>query len=146
LQSYEPQKTVETLSNAMDVSNPSNFVRILELFGNEFGKLDSELTSYPFTDAQTVATLKKLYTESGYLADPHGAVGYLGLKKFMDANPGYTGVFLETAHPVKFADSITQNLNIEIEIPQQIQAVLNGEKKADKISSYEELKAFLLDN
>jgi threonine synthase len=143
-QSYEPHKTVETLSNAMDVSNPSNFVRILELFGNEFGQLDSELTSYPFTDAQTVATLKKLYTENNYLADPHGAVGYLGLKQFMEANPGYTGVFLETAHPVKFADSIVDNLGIEIAIPEQIQAVLNGKKKADKISSYEELKAFLL--
>jgi threonine synthase len=142
--SYKPQKTVETLSNAMDVSNPSNFVRILELFGNEFGTLSNELTSYPFTDSQTVATLKKLHAENGYLADPHGAVGYLGLKKFMDANPGYTGVFLETAHPVKFADSIIDNLGIEIAIPEQIQAVLDGEKKAEKISSYEELKAFLL--
>lgn len=145
-QNYAPQKTVETLSNAMDVSNPSNFIRILELFGNKFGTLSNELTSYPFTDAQTITSLKKLYTENNYLADPHGAVGYLGLKKFMEANPGYTGVFLETAHPVKFADSITNNLGIEITIPKQIKAVLDGEKKADKIRSYEELKAFLLDS
>lgn len=142
-QEYTPKQTVETLSNAMDVSNPSNFVRILELFGKKFGALDSELTSYPFTDAETIAALQKVYTEDEYLCDPHGAVGYLGLKKYMDANPGYTGVFLETAHPVKFADSITQNLNIEIEIPEQIQSVLHGEKVAQKISSYEELKDFL---
>jgi len=143
-QAYEPKKTVETLSNAMDVSNPSNFVRVLELFGNQFGDLDAALTSYSFTDEETVAALKKVYTETGYLADPHGAVGYLGLKKYMQANPGYTGVFLETAHPVKFADSITDNLDIEIAIPTQIQAVMGGEKKALAIQDYEELKAYLL--
>lgn len=142
-QEYTPKQTVETLSNAMDVSNPSNFIRILELFGKEFGALDSELTSYPFTDAETIAALQKVYTEDEYLCDPHGAVGYLGLKKYMEDNPGYTGVFLETAHPVKFADSITQNLDIEIAIPEQIENVLHGKKVTQKISSYEELKDFL---
>ena len=144
LQAYEPKKTIETLSNAMDVSNPSNFVRVLELFGNQFGDLNTELTAYSFTDEETVAALKKVYTETGYLADPHGAVGYLGLKKYMEANPGYTGVFLETAHPVKFADSITDNLDVEIAIPPQIQAVMGGEKKALAIKDYEGLKAYLL--
>jgi threonine synthase len=143
-QEYTPKQTVETLSNAMDVSNPSNFVRILELFSKEFGALDSELTAYPFTDAETIAALQKVYTENEYLCDPHGAVGYLGLKKYMETNPCYTGVFLETAHPVKFADSITQNLDIEIAIPEQIESVLHGEKVAQQISSYEELKDFLL--
>jgi len=142
-QEYMPKQTVETLSNAMDVSNPSNFVRILELFGQKFSALDNELTSYPFNDEETITALQKVYTEDEYLCDPHGAVGYLGLKKYMDANPGYTGVFLETAHPVKFADSITQNLDIEIAIPEQIQSVLHGEKVAQKISSYEELKDLL---
>ncbi|MFP9113378.1 threonine synthase [Flavobacterium sp. RHBU_3] len=142
-QQYEPKPTVETLSNAMDVSNPSNFVRILELFGKEFGALDNELTSYSFTDAETVATMQKVYTEDGYLCDPHGAVGYLGLKKYLENHENLTGVFLETAHPVKFADSIVNNLNIEIPIPDQIKAVLGGEKKATKISTYSELKDFL---
>lgn len=141
---YTPHSTVETLSNAMDVSNPSNFVRILELFGQQFGALDEELTAYSFTDAETIATLQKVYTENEYLCDPHGAVGYLGLKKYMEANPGYTGVFLETAHPVKFGDSITQNLDIEIALPEQIKSVLHGKKVAQQISSYEELKDFLL--
>ncbi|TRW27392.1 threonine synthase [Flavobacterium zepuense] len=142
-QQYTPQQTIETLSNAMDVSNPSNFVRILELFRNEFGALNSGLSTYSFTDEQTIATLKKLYNENGYLADPHGAVGYLGLKKYLSENPDFTGVFLETAHPVKFADSITSNLNIEITIPEQIITVMNGEKKTIAVDSYEGLKEFL---
>jgi threonine synthase len=145
-QAYEPKKTIETLSNAMDVSNPSNFVRVLELFSNQFGALDAELTAYSFTDEETVAALKNVYAETGYLADPHGAVGYLGLKKYMAANPAYTGIFLETAHPVKFADSITNNLDIKIPVPEQIQAVMCGEKVALAINNYEGLKNFLLKN
>lgn len=143
-QEYTPKATIETLSNAMDVSNPSNFVRILELFDKQFGQLDEELTSYSFTDAQTVAALQKVYNEDEYLCDPHGAVGYLGLKKYLADNHGYTGVFLETAHPVKFADSIIDNLDIEIAIPEQIKSVMDGEKKAIAVNSYEELKGFLL--
>ncbi|MEL1243117.1 threonine synthase [Flavobacterium sp. DGU11] len=137
---YTPQKTIETLSNAMDVSNPSNFVRILELFGES---LKDELTSYSFNDTQTLETLKKLYTENNYLADPHGAVGYLGLKQFMQDNPGYTGVFLETAHPVKFPESIEKALDITIPVPEQIKSVMEGEKKSVKISDYNGLKEIL---
>jgi threonine synthase len=144
-QQYIPKATVETLSNAMDVSNPSNFVRILELFDKQFGHLDEELTSYSFTDAQTVAALQKVYYEDEYLCDPHGAVGYLGLKKYLVDNHNYTGVFLETAHPVKFADSITASLDVEIPIPEQIKNALSGEKKAIAVNNYEELKFLLLD-
>jgi threonine synthase len=144
-QEYMPNSTVETMSNAMDVSNPSNFVRILELFDNQFAKLDEELTSYSFTDKETIAALQKVYTEDEYLCDPHGAVGYLGLKKYLaDKHSNYTGVFLETAHPVKFADSINKNLAIELPIPEQIKSVMNGEKKVTAISNYEELKDYLL--
>jgi threonine synthase len=144
-QEYMPNSTVKTMSNAMDVSNPSNFVRILELFDNQFGKLDEELTSYSFTDKETIAALQKVYTEDEYLCDPHGAVGYLGLKKYLaDKHSNYTGVFLETAHPVKFADSINKNLAIELPIPEQIKSVMNGEKKVTAISNYEELKDYLL--
>jgi threonine synthase len=139
-QEYTPQRTIETLSNAMDVSNPSNFVRILELFGDS---LKDELTSYSFTDAQTIETIKELYTKNSYLADPHGAVGYLGLKKFMEQNSGYSGVFLETAHPVKFPDSIESTLGITIPIPEQIKSVMDGEKKSIKITDYAGLKDIL---
>jgi threonine synthase len=143
-QEYTPKQTIETLSNAMDVSNPSNFVRILELFDKEFGILDKAFTSYSFTDKQTIETLQKVYTEDEYLCDPHGAVGYLGLKKYMEANSGYTGIFLETAHPVKFADSIVKNLGINIPIPEQIKSVMNGEKKVIEVNSYDGLKEYLL--
>lgn len=140
---YSPNKTVETLSNAMDVSNPSNFVRILELIGED--NLYNELTSNSFTDDETISVLKKLYTENSYMADPHGAVGYLGLKRHMQDNPHVIGVFLETAHPVKFSDSIEKNLGVEIPLPEQIRSVMNGEKRSLKIASYEELKKFLLE-
>jgi threonine synthase len=139
-QEYKPKPTIETLSNAMDVSNPSNFVRILELFGES---LKQELTSYSFTDAQTLEAIKKLYTENNYLADPHGAVGYLGLKQFLKDNPDHTGVFLETAHPVKFPDSIEKTLGITIPLPEQLQEVMKGEKKALKIKHYNDLRDFL---
>jgi len=144
-QEYTPKGTIETLSNAMDVSNPSNFVRILELFGKQFGKLDEELTSYSFTDKETITALQKIYTEDEYLCDPHGAVGYLGLKKYLaDKHGDYKGVFLETAHPVKFADSIIKNLAIEIPIPEQIKSVMDGEKNVIAVNSYEGLKGYLL--
>ncbi len=143
-QEFSPGPTVETLSNAMDVSNPSNFVRILELFNKQFGFLDQAFTSYSFTDKQTIEALQKVYTEDEYLCDPHGAVGYLGLKKYMNGNTGYTGVFLETAHPVKFADSIVKNLDIDIPVPEQIKAVMNGEKKVIAVSNYDELKDYLI--
>ncbi|MXN93111.1 threonine synthase [Flavobacterium sp. Sd200] len=143
-QEYVPSATIETLSNAMDVSNPSNFVRILELFDKQFGALESEFTSYSFDDKQTVETLQKVYAEDEYLCDPHGAVGYLGLKKYLEGKKDYSGIFLETAHPVKFANSIEKNLKLKIETPQQIKSVLNGTKKAIEISSYEELKEYLL--
>ena len=143
-QLYHPSATKETLSNAMDVSNPSNFVRILELFNNNFGSLQEELSSYPFTDAQTLNTIKKLYTENNYLADPHGAVGYLGLKKYLKDNKDYAGVFLETAHPVKFPKCIEKELGISIPVPDSLQPLLLQKKHAIAIKSYNELKDYLL--
>lgn len=141
---YEPSATIETLSNAMDVSNPSNFVRILELFGNSFDHLNNELSSYSFTDEQTIDTVKKLYTEHNYLADPHGAVGYLGLKHYLAENTGLTGVFLETAHPVKFPESIERELGIKIPVPASLKPLLKKEKSSIAIKSYRELKDYLL--
>lgn len=141
---YEPKKTIETISNAMDVSNPSNFVRILELYNSEGEVLDKHLTAYTFSDKETIATMKKVYKETDYLLDPHGAVGYLGVKKFLDDKTDYLGIFLETAHPVKFPESITSNLGIEIPIPDSLKPLLFKEKQSVKINSYEELKQHLL--
>ncbi len=142
-QKYQPKPTIPTISNAMDVGNPSNFVRIQELYNNDFKNLKKNLKSFTFSDNETKETIKKLYQENNYLADPHGAIGYLGLKKFNLSN-NQIGVFLETAHPIKFLDVIYPLINEEITIPKQIEKVLNKEKKSIEINQYNELKKFLI--
>ncbi|ALM48089.1 threonine synthase [Flavobacterium psychrophilum] len=141
---YSPLITKETLSNAMDVSNPSNFARILELFNNNFGDLQNELSSYSFTDSHTLDTINKLYTKNSYLADPHGAVGYLGLKRHLENHPDRTGVFLETAHPVKFPQHIEKELGIKIPVPTSLAPLLAKKKQSIAIKSYNELRDYLL--
>tara|TARA_B100000767_G_scaffold203172_1_gene190073 strand:+ start:641 stop:1927 length:1287 start_codon:yes stop_codon:yes gene_type:complete len=140
---YNPKPSKATISNAMDVGNPSNFIRIKELFNNDLETLKSAFSSYSFTDDETRTTMKEIYTNSGYVADPHGAVGYLGLKKY-ELSENEFGVFLETAHPVKFLDIVEETLPVKVEIPAQIQKVINNKKVALKASSYEDLKEFLI--
>jgi len=142
-QKYEPKASKQTISNAMDVGNPSNFVRIQNLFDNNFNALSALFSSQSYTDAQTVQALQQIYKNSGYIADPHGGVGYLGLKKFQESNPEVTGVFLETAHPVKFLDTVEKALEITLPIPTQIEAVIDKEKSSIAIASYDELKSYL---
>lgn len=141
---YEPKPSVATISNAMDVGNPSNFVRIQELYGNDPARFEADFSSYSFNDEETTRAIRKLYTESGYVAEPHGAVGYLGLKKEMEMHDG-TGVFLETAHPIKFPETVEPALGITLPYPDQIRSVLGKEKIRTKIASYPELKRFLLE-
>nr|WP_298927549.1 threonine synthase [uncultured Allomuricauda sp.] len=143
---YEPMPSVATISNAMDVGDPSNFVRIRHLYKNNFSKLQENLSSYSFLDGATKSAMQKIYSESGYVADPHGAVGYLGLKEYQKTNPNVYGIFLETAHPVKFLDVVEDTLGLSPEIPPQIQKVMGKEKKSIKISTYEELKSYLKDS
>ncbi|WP_439132142.1 threonine synthase [Polaribacter sp.] len=140
---YTPKPSKATISNAMDVGNPSNFIRIQELFDNDLETLKKSFSSYSFTDDATRETMVKIYENSGYVADPHGAVGYLGLKKY-GLQENEFGVFLETAHPVKFLDVVEETLPVKVEIPEQIQKVMNNKKVAIKASSYEDLKAFLM--
>ncbi len=140
---YNPKPSKATISNAMDVGNPSNFIRIRELFNNDLEALKSAFSSYSFSDDETRETMKKIYGESGYISDPHGAVGYLGLKKY-DLKANEFGVFLETAHPVKFLDVVEETLPVTVTIPAQIQKVINNKKVAIKVSNYEDLKAFLM--
>jgi threonine synthase len=140
---YNPKPSKATISNAMDVGNPSNFIRIRELFNNDLELLKSTFSSYSFSDDETRATMKEIYSNSGYIAEPHGAVGYLGLKKYGLATNEF-GVFLETAHPVKFLDVVEETLPVKVAIPAQIQKVINNKKVAIKASSYEDLKAFLM--
>ena len=141
--SYDPKPSKSTLSNAMDVGNPSNFIRIQEMYHNDLSKFEKDFSSYSFTDEETKIAMKVLFKNSKYISEPHGAVGYLGLKKEMEQHQNYIGIFLETAHPIKFSNIVEDTLNVKLPIPKQIESVLDKEKVAVKISTYEELKAFL---
>ncbi len=140
---YTPKPSKQTISNAMDVGDPSNFVRILEIYKNDISELKKHLSSYSFSDDETRVAMKSIKENSNYIADPHGAVGYLGLKKYLTKNNAQ-GIFLETAHPVKFLDVVEPVINETIELPVQIQEVIDNEKVSIKISTYNELKQFLL--
>ncbi|WP_046758000.1 threonine synthase [Kordia jejudonensis] len=138
---YVPQKSIATISNAMDVGNPSNFIRIQELYGNDLETIKKHFSSYSFTDDETKAAMKSIYNQHNYIADPHGAVGYLGLKNH-NLKDAY-GVFLETAHPVKFLPTVESTLRLKLDIPEQIQEIMHKEKKAEFITDYDDLKLFL---
>ena len=140
---YNPKPSKTTISNAMDVGNPSNFIRIQQLFDNDFNLMKNSFSAYSFTDKETKNAMKQIYNNSKYLADPHGAVGYLGAKLFQKKHSKSLCIFLETAHPVKFMDIIKETLSVRIAIPEQIKSVLEKEKKSIKIKTYEELKRFL---
>ncbi len=136
---YDPKPSQQTISNAMDVGNPSNFVRILEIFNNEFEKLSDKVVSKSYNDEQTKIILKKVYDTTSYLMDPHGAVGYLGLKDFLNANDNYQGIFMETAHPIKFLDVVEPIIGQEIAIPNNIKHLLNKEPIFKEVNDYMEL-------
>jgi threonine synthase len=142
---YQPKAPQPTLSNAMDVGNPSNFVRILEIFDKKISSLKTILTSESISDTETVAAIRELYTQHHYLPDPHGAVGYLALKRYLAAHPGSKGIFLETAHPVKFYDTVEPIIGKQIPLPGVVAALINSKKQSKKITArYSELKEFLV--
>ena len=141
---YAPVKTTSTISNAMDVGDPSNFVRIQKIYGNNFIQLKYHLSGYRFTDDATREAMREIYHTSSYIADPHGAVGYLGLKDYLEKHPGKYGVFLETAHPVKFLDTVEETLERKVPMPERIQSLLDKEKKSIGIKNYVDLKSYLL--
>lgn len=132
---FSPHTSSPTMSNAMDVGNPSNFARMLNLFQNDHTAMSKLITGYSFTDAETRSAMKKVFGESNYILDPHGAVGYLGLKKYLVENPDATGVFLETAHPAKFRDVVEKALGQAIEIPTSLEKFLSKEKVTIKTPS-----------
>lgn len=141
---YTPKTSVATISNAMDVGDPSNFVRIRHLYGDNLEDLSKNLSSYSFTDLETREAMLKLYNDHNYMADPHGAIGYLGLKKYLADHPDTYGIFLETAHPVKFLDVLEDTIRKDIHLPEQIAKLMDKKKKSIPISKYGDLKAFLL--
>jgi threonine synthase len=143
-QLYQPKPSVQTISNAMDVGNPSNFIRIQEIYKNNFNALKENLSSYSFTDGDTKAAMLEVYNYYNYVADPHGAVGYLGAKDYLTDNPNAHCVFLETAHPTKFLDIVENVIKQKQELPAQIKALMDKKKVSIKIKSYKQLKALLL--
>lgn len=145
--SYAPKKAVATLSNAMDVGNPSNFVRVLELFHQAFGELQQVMSSYSISDEQTKQTMDAVYKQYGYLSDPHGAVGYRALQQYAQEHPGTKGIFLETAHPVKFYDVVEPVIGEPVPIPVGVRAILDLPKKSTLMDpDYSTVKGFLLDS
>jgi threonine synthase len=139
---YDPKPSKATISNAMDVGNPSNFIRIQELFNNKLSSLKKSFSSYSFSDDETKQMMKSMYDKFNYISEPHGAIGYLGLQKH-GLKTNEFGVFLETAHPVKFLDVVQETLSVDVEIPSQIKQVMSKEKVALSVANYQELKYFL---
>ncbi|MFA4838005.1 MAG: threonine synthase [Candidatus Neomarinimicrobiota bacterium] len=145
---FHPQASIQTISNAMDVGNPSNFARMLALYDNSLDNMRRDIDGEYFTDDETRAAIAAVYREIGYILDPHGAVGYLGIKNYLDRNPSTdTGIFLETAHPAKFRDVVEPIIGTTIAIPDRLAKFLERKVLSINISSeYEEFKAFLLEN
>lgn len=143
--SHQSQPAVSTMSNAMDVGNPSNFVRIMELFSHEFPAVKNAVTSYSITDEETQTTLLRIFKKYNYLLDPHGAVAFAGLEKYLHNNAMQKGIILETAHPVKFYDVVEPIIQKKVESPQAIKDILGKKKESIKmLPGYETFKAFLL--
>lgn len=139
----KPKGSTPTISNAMDVGNPSNFVRILNLFNHEYLSLKNVMSSYSISDSETIATMKVVKERYNYLLDPHGAVGYLSLQRHLASHEDAKGFFLETAHPVKF--DVEKLINEKVELPDSVQHLLSKNKKSIVIKAdANELKEFLL--
>lgn len=142
---YKPKNAVPTISNAMDVGHPSNFVRILELFNQQLQPLAAMLSSRTINDEDTREVIASVYKQQSYLLDPHGAVGYIALRDYLQQHPGKKGFFLETAHPVKFYDVVEPVIDKTIPLPDAISALSGKPKLAVAIASdYEAVKNFLL--
>ena len=142
---YQPVKARATISNAMDVGDPSNFVRIMQIFGQSFPLVSELLSSYSISDAETMETIARVYREHNYLLDPHGAVGFISLEKYLGSHPGRKGVVLETAHPVKFPESVEKAVGITIKYPLQVEKIMDLEKRSTVVpSEYQSVKDFLL--
>jgi len=141
---YNSKVSQQTISNAMDVGDPSNFIRIQELFSNDFEALKATLSAYSFTDHATKEKIKELKNKYNYTPDPHGAVGQLGLERYQREDPNTIGISLETAHPIKFLDVVEPIIKEKIVVPEHISEILNKSIQNHEITSYNELKTYLL--
>ena len=143
---FEPHPTKRTISNAMDVSEPSNFIRIQKIYNNDLQKLRKNISGYRFDDKTTKEAMRSLFNTHNYLSDPHSAVGYLGLKKYMAINniENVNGIFISTAHSIKFKDVVENAIDTNVDYPKSIKDIMVKEKKSSSIENYSELKEYLL--
>lgn len=140
---YNPRPSVQTIANAMDVGDPSNFARIFDLYGKSHEAICSDISGATYTDAQIADTIKEVYRNTNYLCDPHGACGYRALKEGLNADE--VGVFLETAHPAKFKDTVEGIIGSEVAIPDKLAAFMQGEKKSVPLSKdFADFKTYLM--
>lgn len=140
---YQPMASVQTIANAMDVGNPSNFARVLDMFDADVEKIRSVVSGATFSDSEIREAMKECYSQNGYILDPHGACGYRALKE--NLAEGETGVFLETAHPAKFKETVEQTIEAEVKIPERLAAFMKGEKQSMEMSAdFEAFKAYLM--
>lgn len=140
---YVPMASVQTVANAMDVGNPSNFARILDMYDADVEKIRRVVSGAAYTDSMILDAMKSCYDECGYILDPHGACGYRALKESL--KDGETGVFLETAHPAKFKDTVERAIGAEVEIPSRLAEFMKGEKKSVAMDAdFESFKSFLM--
>ena len=140
---YNPRPSVATIANAMDVGDPSNFARVLALYNNSPEAISAEITGVTYTDEQIRETVKSVYQTTGYLLDPHGACGYRALQEGLQ--PTENGVFLETAHPAKFLDTVEDIIGDKVVIPQKLQEFMKGQKQSiDMNKDFADFKAYLL--
>lgn len=141
---YEPKPSIQTIANAMDVGNPSNFARIYDLYEGSHERIASMISGATYTDEEISNAVKQCYNENGYILDPHGACGYQALKDLLNTNE--TGIFCETAHPAKFKDTIEKIIRTEIKIPQRLADFMKGKKQTVNMSNdFNRFKTFLLE-
>lgn len=143
---YHPKPSIATISNAMDVGNPSNFIRIIELFNQQFDSLKNKMSSISVSDDITAATIKEVYQKHDYILDPHGAVAYYALQQYLkNSRSGEKGFILETAHPVKFPETVEDAIGVALDIPEQVQHLMFEEKQSILMNAnFTDLKAWLM--
>ena len=140
---YEPKASRQTLANAMDVGDPSNFARILDLYGGSHERITQLISGATYSDDQIRETMRRCYAETGYVLDPHGACGYRALEEQL--REGEVGIFCETAHPAKFKEKVDEILGIDIAIPERLQAFMQGRKQSIAMTKdYEDFRRYLL--
>ena len=140
---YKPRPSISTIANAMDVGDPSNFARVLDLYGGSHAAISAEISGVSYNDEQIAETLKKCFVETEYLLDPHGAVGYRALEEKLEKSE--TGIFMETAHPAKFLETVEKIIGSKVEIPQKLQEFMKGTKQSLELpKDFETFKKYLM--